>query len=178
MRFLRNTVFPIFLILACPPTVMLIWYTNVTLGGSLTALGTLMLQKGFFTTLYQIGKPIFFGTAIAWRIIGIFMIAQLLLMRLIPGKRVSGPITPKGNTPLYKANGVICYFITLILFLVSSFLLHWFSPTIVYDNFGGILGALNIFSLLFCLFLYVKGRFAPSSSDHSTSGNFIFDYYW
>ena len=26
--------------------------------------------------------------------------------------------------------------------------------------------------------LYVKGRFAPSSSDHGTSGNPVFDYYW
>ena len=37
--------------------------------------------------------------------------------------------------------------------------LHLFSPTIVYDHFGEILGALNIFSLAFCLMLYLKGRF-------------------
>jgi 7-dehydrocholesterol reductase len=59
-----------------------------------------------------------------------------------------------------------------------SFGLELFSPSIIYDHFGELLGALNLFALLFCLGLYLKGRFAPSSSDHSVAGNFIFDYYW
>ncbi len=40
------------------------------------------------------------------------------------------------------------------------------------------LGALNIFSLLFCLFLYLKGIYAPSTNDNGITGNFLFDYYW
>jgi 7-dehydrocholesterol reductase len=68
--------------------------------------------------------------------------------------------------------------ITLALFYLCAYPLNLFSPTIIYDHFMDILGALNIFSLVFCLFLCIKGRVAPSSSDHSTSGNFIFDYYW
>lgn len=177
-RFARNTLFPLFLIVACAPTAIIIWYTNIVLGGSLHALWDLFLTYGFFTTLYNIWQPIFFGTKTAWMIIGIFMALQLILMRIIPGKRFLGPYTPKGNVPVYKANGVSCYLITLLLFYLGAYQFHIFSPTIVFDNFGGIIGALNIFSLLFCLLLYIKGRVAPSSSDHSSSGNFIFDYYW
>ena len=62
--------------------------------------------------------------------------------------------------------------------MLGAFVLDWFEPTIVYDNFAGIIGALNVFSLAFCLFLYGKGRFFPSGPDSSLSGNFIFDYYW
>lgn len=33
-------------------------------------------------------------------------------------------------------------------------------------------------SLDISLALYLKGNFAPSSSDHGSSGNLLFDYYW
>lgn len=177
-RLFRHSFFPLFLIVCCPPAAIIMWYTNVALGGSLQALGELFARDGFFTTLYHLWSPVFFGTREGWQIICIFMLTQLLLMRIVPGKRFEGPLTPKGNIPVYKANGVLCYFITLILFYLCTYQFHWFSPTIIYDHFGGILGALNIFSLFFCLMLYFKGRFAPSTSDHSVSGNFIFDYYW
>lgn len=177
-HFLRNSIFPLFLIVCCPPAVMLIWYTNVSLDGSLQALWALFSQNGFLGTWDLIWGGVFFGSAKAYTIIGIYMVIQLVLMRLMPGRRWSGPITPKGNVPVYKANGVSCYLVTLLLFYLGAFQFHWFSPTIVYDNFGALLGALNVFSLVFCLFLYVKGRFKPSSSDHGHSGNFIFDYYW
>lgn len=34
--------------------------------------------------------------------------------------------------------------------------LQWFNPARVYDLFPEIIAALNIFSLAFCVFLYVK----------------------
>jgi 7-dehydrocholesterol reductase len=68
--------------------------------------------------------------------------------------------------------------ITLSAFIFGSFVFKWFSPTLLYDNLGPILGALNSFSLLFCLFLYLKGIYAPSSTDSGTTGYPLFDYYW
>ncbi len=176
--FLRNILFPLFLIVVCPPTVLLVWQVNATMGGSLLFLGHVMVQNGIWTTLWSIWGPVFFGTAAAWKIILTFAAVQLILMRIIPGKRVTGPETPKGNTPVYKDNGFTCFIITLGLYYLLAYPFAIFSPTIVYDNFAGILGALNIFSLIFCLMLYFKGRFKPSTSDHGISGNFIFDYYW
>ncbi len=176
--FFRNTIFPLFLMVSCPPAALIFFYINTELNGSVLHFLHLGQQNGFVHTLWQIWQPHFFGTHTAWEMIGIFMIIQLLMMRIIPGKKVTGPETPKGNIPVYKDNGFSCFIITLTLFYLCAYPLHLFSPTIIYDHFMDILGALNIFSLIFCLFLCVKGRLKPSSSDHSTSGNFIFDYYW
>ncbi|MCH9770653.1 MAG: 7-dehydrocholesterol reductase, partial [Gammaproteobacteria bacterium] len=178
VRFLRHTILPLLLIVLCPPVVMLIWYTNVVLNGSLLQLWHLISDAGIMSTLYHIWTPVFFGSKIAWEIIGIFALTQLILMRIIPGEKYSGPVTPQGNVPQYKDNGFSCFIITVILFYLGAYPLKLFSASIVYNNFGAILSALNIFSLGFCLWLYLKGRFTPSTSDNSHSGNFIFDYYW
>src|SRR5262249_51754931 len=136
------------------------------------------ISQGFFNTLYEIWSPYWLGTPIAWSILAIFAATQLLFMKMVPGKEFKGPPSPKGNIPVYKANGVLSYVLTIAIFCLTSFYLRWFDAAILYDNLGGILGALNLFSLFYCLFLYVKGRFFPSSTDNGITGNFIFDYYW
>lgn len=174
----HHTVFPLFLIIVCPSTALLMWTINVDDQGSLIQFWDHLRQQGFFSVMAAMWAPVYLGTSMGWKIIGVFAAVQLILMRVVPGKRFEGPITPKGNVPVYKANGFACFLITLFLFLVGSYGFHWFSPSIVYDHFAGMIGALNIFSLVFCLFLYFKGRFFPSSTDSGVTGNFIFDYYW
>jgi len=169
---------PLFLVAVCPPTVFVFWYVGAHLGGSFEAFWNIVWENGLFQTLWSIWKPVFFGSPLAWKMIGIYAAFQLALMKLIPGKPFLGPITPMGNTPVYKANGVLCFLITLATFLFGAYVAHWFSPTILYDEFGPLLGALNCMSLLFCLGLYFKGIFFPSTSDFGSSGHFLFDYYW
>lgn len=175
---MRNSLGPLFLILVCPPFAILLWYTNTALQGSLFSLFQLVYQQGFFHTLYQIWHPIFWGSGMAWRMLFYFVFFQLLLMRFLPGKTFQGPVTPKGHVPTYKANGVAAFFMTMIGFCLASFYFHFFSASLIYDNFGYLLGALNISSLLICLLLYFKGRFFPSTHDAGITGNPIFDYYW
>jgi 7-dehydrocholesterol reductase len=174
----RNTLGPLFLLIVCPPFAILLWYTNTALAGSFAALWQLFNEQGTLTTIYNIWRPVMFGSVLAWKMIFAYAIFQLILMRVLPGKTFHGPITPKGNVPVYKANGVLAFFTTLAVFCGLTFYWQVFPATLIYDNFGEILGALNIFSLLFCLFLYLKGRFAPSSTDSGVTGNFLFDYYW
>lgn len=178
LRKLRNNLGPLFLILCCPPFAMIMWYTNTALEGSASLLWDLFIQQGFFFTLYDIWRPIFFGTTKAWLIIFTFVVFEFALLKLLSGKLYYGPITPKGNRPVYKANGVKAFLVTLVTFYLCSFYFDLFSPTIIYDNFGAILGALNLASLIVCALLYMKGRFFPSSTDSSITGNLIFDYYW
>ncbi|OGT34387.1 MAG: 7-dehydrocholesterol reductase [Gammaproteobacteria bacterium RIFCSPHIGHO2_02_FULL_39_13] len=177
-NFCRRTLFPLFILLTCPLTVILAWHINTSLNGSLLNFAHIAMQNGMGHTIWKIEQPVFFGTFTAWKIIFIFMVTQLTLMRIIPGKRITGPETHKGNIPVYKDNGFLCFIITMGLFYLCTVQLNLFSATIVYDHFAGILGALNIFSVVFCLFLYFKGKFKPSSSDNGTTDNFIFDYYW
>jgi 7-dehydrocholesterol reductase len=174
----RNLIGPLFLILSCPVFVMLMWYTNTELNGSLSALWSLMSQQGLIQTIYQVWAPFFWGSATAWKIIFCFTLFQLALMRLLPGKIFEGPITPKGNIPVYKENGALAFITTMAVFCLATFGLNLFPATILYDNLGAIFGALNLFSLIFCVFLYIKGRFFPSTTDSGITNNILFDYYW
>ena len=178
LRDVRNVLGPLLLILLCPPFVMMIWYANTELGGSLWKLMNLLNQNGVLQTTYDIWKPYFWGSSTAWCVISGFIVFELALMRLLPGKTFHGPITPNGNVPVYKINGVLAFITTLSAFCIASFGLGLFPATILYDNLGHILGALNIFSLVFCGLLYLKGRFYPSSTDSGTTNNILFDYYW
>lgn len=174
----HRVLIPITFLMLCPPTVFIFWYTATALNGSFLEFWKLVFTEGLFPTLAKIWLPIFFGTPKAWTILASFAAFQLFLMRAVPGKPFVGPITPKGNIPIYKANGLPCFLITFVTFFLASFKFHLFPPTILYDNLGPMLGALNCFSLLFCLFLYFKGKIAPSSTDSGASGYPVFDYYW
>lgn len=176
--FARRTLSSAFLIMACPPAAILMWYTCVHLNGSVAELVALFSTQGFIGTVKSIWLPVFFGTQTAWTMVGCFAAFELALMKILPGKRFEGPTTPTGNIPVYKANGVAAFALTLFTYWLCAYPLGLFKASIIYDNFGGLLGALNIFSLGFCLLLYFKGRFFPSSEDSSYTGNFIFDYYW
>jgi 7-dehydrocholesterol reductase len=177
-NFLTRTVVPLLLVVVTPPAAMLMWHTMANLNGSVTALGQEIWQKGFFDEISEVWLSRFFGSVMAWKMIGIFAVAQALMLWFLPGKKYYGTITPKGNQPEYKDNGLLSYILTFMVFLFCSVYLKLFSPGIIYINMGDLLGALNFGALVFCLFLYFKGRFFPSSSDNSTTGNFIFDYYW
>ncbi len=157
---------------------MMMWYTNTALNGSLSKLWQLIGQQGFFKTIYQIWQPVFWGSSTAWLIIVTFITFEVLLIKILPGKQFRGPVTPKGNVPIYKANGILAFLTTIAVFCLCSYYWQLFPATIIFDNLGAILGALNILSLIACLFLYLKGRYKPSSSDSGTTGNLVFDYYW
>ncbi len=177
-NFLTRTIVPLFLVVVCPPFAMLMWYTAANLDGSFLKLWDAIRGQGLFQLLYQVWIPHFFGSATAWKLIGVFAALQLALMRLVPGRKYKGTVTAKGNVPEYVDNGLATYLITFVLFFICTLWLKLFSAAIIYQNFGDILGALNFTALAFCLVLYFKGRFFPSSSDNSHTGNFVFDYYW
>lgn len=178
MQSIRRTLGPLFLIFVCPPAAILFWYTAVHLDGSFALLFNLFQKHGVLATLWSVWGPVFFGSKIAWTMISIFAGFELFLMKILPGKEIYGPETKHGFSPKYKENGPLALLVTISTFLVCSVGLNLFSPTIIYDHFPELIGALCFFSLFFCLFLYFKGRFYPSSPDHSVTGNFIFDYYW
>ncbi|CAL5443608.1 unnamed protein product [Camellia sinensis] len=166
------------LLTLCPPFVILLWYTMVHADGSISqALGYLR-QHGLPGFINIWPKP----TAIAWKMIACYAAFEAVLQLFLPGKRVEGPISPAGNRPVYKvpdicANGVAAYAVTLITYL-SLWWFGAFNPSIVYDHLGEIFSALIFGSFIFCIFLYIKGHVAPSSSDSGSCGNIIIDFYW
>jgi 7-dehydrocholesterol reductase len=174
----RRTVVPLLIMVGAPVTALLVWHTNVALGGSLEALARELGREGFVSTILAVWRPVLLGSPTAWAIIGVFVAVQLALERLLPGEAFSGPTTPTGHVPVYRANGVAAFAITLGLFVGGSYGLGLFSPTIVYDHFGELIGALNVLGLVLCLGLYLKGRLAPSTRDVVVTGNPVHDYFW
>lgn len=185
---IKKWIMPVLLIFFFPPIVVLMWYVNVHLEGSLQKLLELFVENGCFATLLSIWTPLFFGSPTAWKILSIFTITELILMKCLPGRLFqtssrlteSIPIKSKSVEPrlTHKANGLSAFTITLVLFYLGSGPLGLFSPTIIYDHFGPLLGALNLFSLLFCLLLYLKGLYRPSSTDSKITNSAVSDFFW
>ncbi len=173
VQFVRTTLGPLFIILFTPPAAIIFWIvcTFKPFNGSL---GPLLTKAGWRSVAAHWPWP----STSAVSIVLVFVLFEAILLQWLPGKIYEGPITPMGNRPRYKLNGVLAWFVTHALFLGCSFGLHLFKAGIIWDHFGEILATLSLFALIFCLFLYFKGRYWPSSEDHSVSGNFIWDYYW
>ncbi|MBM3193377.1 MAG: 7-dehydrocholesterol reductase [Chlamydiae bacterium] len=174
----RYTIGPLFLMVSTPLFAFLFWFTATNLDGSLNNLIHFFATKGLADGFYLILSPIFFGSKFAWSVIAIFSLIEILLMKIVPGKIYFGPTTAMGNRPVYKQNGLACFLITLALFFGCSIYIPSFNPALFYTHMGEFIGAMNLFSLAFCTFLYLKGRYFPSSSDHGISKNLVFDFYW
>ncbi|HZS40388.1 MAG TPA: 7-dehydrocholesterol reductase [Polyangia bacterium] len=168
---MRGTLLPFLLIALCPFAVVLLWYACQSWDGALThaaaraSLSRMLLEWPWPT---RSSVSIVLGFA-AW---------QALLMVALPGKRVLGPVTPAGARVQYKVNGLLAWALTHLALYVACFRLEWFSPTIVYDHFGSIIMTCNLFALVFCAFLYLKGVYSPSGRDAGRSGNPVFDFFW
>jgi 7-dehydrocholesterol reductase len=173
-----QTTAPLLILVGAPVTALLAWHTNVALGGSLEGLAREIGRQGVVSTILAVWRPVLLGSPTAWAIIGVFVAVQLTLVRLLPGVPFSGPTTPTGHVPVYRANGVGAFATTLALFVGASYGLGLFSPTIVYDHFGETFGALNVLGVVLCLGLHLKGRLAPSTRDVVVTGNPVRDYVW
>lgn len=167
--YFRTTLVPIVLVLVCPPLVILLWSTVVSLDGSVARL---LAPGGFAAVRRALPSPSFEGLVLAGAFVGV----QLTLLLLLPGRVQSGAVTPQGNQPTYRLNGVPALFVTHGLFWLGVWA-GLYPATIVYDRFGSLLVTLCMFALVFCAFLHWKGRHFPSSSDTTLTGNPIFDYF-
>ena len=169
---------PPLLVLICPAFAMVLSYTITQLNGSPTNLLAEIRDGGLLALLKKAWLPYILGSSVAWKYILPYAAFQLLLMRILPGKMTKGPVTPAGNVPEYKANGLLAYFVTIVTFFVCAYGLKLFNPADIYDHYLEIIGAMNVVSLVFCALLCLKGQFMPSTTDHGASGNILFDYYW
>eukprot|EP00527_Entomoneis_sp_CCMP2396_P003168 CAMPEP_0198140828 /NCGR_PEP_ID=MMETSP1443-20131203/3916_1 /TAXON_ID=186043 /ORGANISM="Entomoneis sp., Strain CCMP2396" /LENGTH=453 /DNA_ID=CAMNT_0043803363 /DNA_START=107 /DNA_END=1468 /DNA_ORIENTATION=+ len=172
----RDVLGPIFLMLATPCFSIIFFHVCANMEGNFVAFGRLVLERGNLITVLKEIWPDPWDLSV-WRIILSFMGFNLFLMKAVPGKKMYGTVTPKGNTPVYNANGVACYIINVVTLMALA---HFeiFNPAVVYDKFGNILSSMNIFALAFCAMLLIKGYVAPSSTDSGTTGSIIHDFYW
>ena len=179
-RFFNRTLVPLWLMAFSPNLIIVLWYTAAHCDGSFLELFSRLSEKGLIQGVSNIWSDIHIGSSLAaFTLLG-YIVWALILMIVLPGPIVNGPITPKGNVPVYKDNGFYCFLVTIVGFCVlTAVLKSWgMSPTIVYDHFDEFLGTLTVFSHVLCITLHAKGLIMPSTTDCGTSGNLIFDYYW
>jgi len=171
----RATLGPLFLMATTPVFSIVFVHVVTQLDGNFLEFFRKTLAQGFFSTIYNIWPTPW--DPLAWKMILGFMVFQLILIKLLPGKEFKATVTPKGNQPTYKANGLQSYLVTLTTFLLLS-LSGSIRPALVYDKFGEIISSMNFFAFAFCFMLLVKGHVAPSTSDSGTTGNAVIDFYW
>lgn len=163
------------LMLVTPIFVLSLWYTCAEHGGSLSSVGNEIVTKGPMYFLSNVWPTPF--DPYAMKIIAYYMAFELFLMRFVPGKVFKATPTSSGHIPVYNANGVQCYLITI----AAVFGLAYFDimkPGDVYDNMGKLLSSMNLFAIAFCIMLTIKGLHFPSTKDSGTNGNFIVDFFW
>ena len=179
-NFVHYTGTPLFMLVIIPNISLALWFSSVTCGGSYLEFARRLLASPSATLNAMWAIAFEQMTSTVWIVLLGYCAFALLLMVLVPGQRYVGPVTEKGNVPVYKDNGFRCYVISLAVFAVLTYVLklNGMSPTYVYDNFAGFVLACNILGHVLCLFLLYKGLTNPTTTDSGSSGNFLFDYYW
>jgi 7-dehydrocholesterol reductase len=168
--FIQFVCFPLFIMTTTPIAAVVMWMLCAKFDGSIYR----------FATEISVDRFIELWPSPSWtaaKIIGVFALLEAILQVAIPGETFLGPVTPAGNRPSYKLNGIPAYFATHIILGAAAYY-GLYDPVIVYDNLGSIIQTLSVGSYVICFLLYLKGHYAPSSTDSGTNGSFIMDVYW
>lgn len=171
----RAVLGPLVLMLTTPVFSIVFYHVVAHLDSNFWAFLIMIQEHGFCTTVYSIWPSPW--DAVTWKLITSFLAFELLLQKFLPGQQFEATVTPKGNRPVYTANGMAAYLVTLATLLLGTYL-GYFYPALVFDKFGNILSSMNVFALLFCAMLLIKGHVAPSSTDSGSNGSVVMDYYW
>mmetsp|Transcript_35314 Transcript_35314/g.68080 ORF Transcript_35314/g.68080 Transcript_35314/m.68080 type:complete len:503 (+) Transcript_35314:64-1572(+) len=134
--------------------------------------------KGCGMSILSAGTSVL-PTAEAAKFVFSFMVLAFLL-DFIPGKTECGPETLTGHVPKYTVNGVRhCLAFSLIFFVGSNLGPgKQYDFGIFFDLFPAIVAVLNLFGMVFCVFLMVKGLYFPSTQDSGSTGSLMRDYLW
>ena len=97
--------------------------------------------------------------------------------QVVAGGNDQGPHHSDGGTPVYRRNGIAAWFVTHVGIFGVAWPMGWLDPGTLYDHYGSLLALLTSAALVFCGFLYWKGRYYPSSSDAVYTGNPLFDFF-
>ena len=117
-RLLRGTVIPLVLLVLCPPIVIVVWMIGARFDGSIELfLRTIDLPT--FARLFP------WPTLAAAKMLLVFAALELALLLALPGPTHLGPVTPKGNRPRYKLNGVSAYVATHAILGLAALFGHW-----------------------------------------------------
>ena len=137
--------------------------------------GTLLLwdlvrdKIPFYTNILNI-KPI------VWTIAPIYFLFQTSLYLLFEGKKYQGPVTPEGNQPTYKDNGLICWLVTLSL---TYFGFSYLDYPEIFDHIGDFQKTLNVYGIIVVLILFFRSKNSSKEklNEPKFNNNNLQDFY-
>ncbi|KAK4301184.1 hypothetical protein Pmani_026653 [Petrolisthes manimaculis] len=115
------------------------------------------------------------GDTFSWTVVTVILFWALLSL-WVPGKEFKGPQTTFGYTPLYKANGFQFLWVSLAAFLTFVYFNQNF-PLDLYNNFHNILSSCNVLAFVLCIYLLVKGKMWPESSEILPPKPLMYEFY-
>ncbi|KAG7268560.1 hypothetical protein CRUP_036317, partial [Coryphaenoides rupestris] len=65
----------------------------------------------------------------------------------------------------YEINGLQCWLITHAAWLANAHYLHWFSPTVIFDNWIPLMWCANILGYTVATFAFVKAYIFPTNAE-------------
>ncbi|XP_045581839.1 uncharacterized protein [Procambarus clarkii] len=115
------------------------------------------------------------GNTHSWTVVAVTVLWALLSL-WVPGKVFHGPQTSFGYTPKYRANGFQFFWVSLAAFL-SLVVFYPNVPCDLVDNFQNILASCNILAFVLCIFLLVKGKMWPESTEVIEPKPLVYEFY-
>ncbi|KAJ1513409.1 hypothetical protein HMI56_002511 [Coelomomyces lativittatus] len=123
------------------------------------------------TLLPSLSLKVFFWV-FAW------ILFQASLYQYLPGPVGIGQTTPAGYLLKYKVNGLRCWCLTHLLYILFTLCVPWFSGSVIADHFGEILIAANIYGYSLAFLAYFKAYYFPTHpEDRKFSESKIYDFF-
>ncbi len=130
--------------------------------------GRLVIPDGAFLSRLRGPSLPMLGRFLLW------LMVQVALMRLLPGRTVLGVELDDGKRLPYKLNGLAAEAITFV-FAAALVLGLGVSPTFFFDQIEALLSTANVVVILLCALLYVLGRAQATAAERKR--NFIEAYF-
>jgi protein-S-isoprenylcysteine O-methyltransferase Ste14 len=151
------------MLIALPPLVYYMWFCLTFNHGQLKLPSVEMLKHFPLPTVTSV------AIVVGW------LVFQALLQIFAPGKWIEGTPLADGTRLKYKMNGWAAWWFTWAM-LAGGVALQLFSPTTLADQFGPLLTTANIFTYLFCFYLYWHGKRFGAKQERITN-NAVYDFW-
>lgn len=175
------------LVLTMTPLLVLYFYV-AAFGYEASLLGPIQGILSGTLTFGDLWEQLPAPSASAFIVAGVWLAIQVVLA-IVPdvlhkmiasyrGGMSLGAVTPAGNQLWYNINGLQAWLVSQVLFLAGALWFGWFSPTVIFDHFGGLLIVANLLGFSLALFVYIKAFLFPSHpEDRKWSGSLLYDFF-